>query len=233
MKIELIDYTPDGINKIARLARATRKSQMVDDMPDDNFISDSVPEHSNEYKEWIEKNEKFVKTLIKVGHLGILEHINFTFHISEVSRALTHQLVRHRVASYLQMSNRHAKPKWNDWVTPPSIYEHNKPIGKCKDGSDLHVDAYDLYSNAMIYIYEQYTDLIKSGIPIEDARYILPPAFYTHISMTMNVRELRHFFELRCDKSAQWEIRDMAKEMLKICYNIYPILFEELYEEYI
>jgi len=196
MKITLLDYTENGMNKIARMARATRLNSY-----ENGFELDET------------KDDKFVKRLIRVGHLGILEHISFTFHISEVSRCLTHQLVRHRIASYLQMSNRHAKPEFRGYVTPISINT---------------IEYKEFMDNA----YLLYRDMIADGLPIEDARYVLPPAFFTHISVTMNCRELLHFFELRCDKAAQWEIRGMALEMLKICYEKYPVIFKDIYDKY-
>ena len=198
MKIELISYTPDGENMIANLAKATRMSSL--DMKQNNK----------------DNNMKFIKHLIKIGHLGILEHITFTFHVSEISRSLTHQLVRHRIASYLQMSGRHTKPNEKDYVIPPSM--------------DINTG---IYKEMVERAYGNYLNLIELGIPVEDARYVLPPAFYTHIAITMNARTLRHFFELRCDEHAQWEIREMAKEMLKICYDKYPVIFEDLKEKYL
>jgi len=209
MKIELISYTPDGENMIANLAKATRMSRL--DMKQNNK----------------DNNMKFIKHLIKIGHLGILEHITFTFHVSEISRCLTHQLVRHRIASYLQMSGRHTKPipysEGQGYVIPPSVY---KPL------KERYGEVNQLYENAIVSAYDYYNRLIKQGVPVEDARYVLPPAFYTHIAITMNARTLRHFFELRCDEHSQWEIREMAKEMLKICYDKYPVIFEDLKEKY-
>lgn len=222
MKVELIDYTEGGIYRIARMARATRKNKIEDHV--------EVWAPKEDKLRWIEKNEKFVKGLLKIGHLGVLEHITFTFHISEISRCLTHQLVRHRLASYLQMSNRHTKPNSKDYVEPPLIKNTGKKTPEEASGKETVL--YDTYTVALASAYDMYERLIKHGLPIEDARYILPPAFYTHISVTMNARTLRHFFELRCDKSAQWEIRHLAKEMLRICCEKYPIIFEDLYEKY-
>lgn len=198
MKVKLLDYTKNGISLIAQMARSTRKNALQ-------------PQHDND--------EHFVKQLLKVQHLGILEHINFTFHVSEVSRALTHQLVRHRIASYLQQSNRHAIPGRDDFVIPPYIEKT-----KLKE----------FFIKEMHNAYDSYRALIDAqNVPIEDARYLIPDGYYTHIGITMNCRELKHFFQLRCDKHAQWEIRDMAKEMLKICYDKYPVIFEEEYKEFI
>jgi len=171
--------------------------------------------YGEESADWCEKNDKMVRGLLKVNHLGILEHINFTFHVSEISRALTHQLVRHRLASFLQMSGRHAKPEAHDHVIPQSVRDK---------------EAMPLYINSMIHAYMDYNHLIRAGVPIEDARYVLPPAFFTHISMTMNVRTILHFLELRLAKEAQWEIRDLACKIFDICYEKYPILFESVKE---
>ena len=153
------------------------------------------------------------KDLISWNHTGVFEHIKFTFHISGISRSLTHQLVRHRIASYLQMSNRHAKPNKNDYITPPSC--------EIKDINDLDsVGCY--YHNIINECYNCYESLIKKGVPKEDARYILPPAFFTHITVTMNGRSLRHFLKLRLDEHAQWEIRKVAEACRDIAKEIWP-----------
>ena len=214
MKVELIYYTPDGINTIARLARSTRRNELEDIPAQPVIYIDS------DYEKWEKKNENFVKELIKMNHLGILEHIQFTFHLSEVSRCLTHQLVRHRMASYLQMSSRHVDLSFDSYETPQSILDHWNPNTRRK------------YNHAMMNARTLYRELVRDGIPKEDARYIIPDGNHTHISMTANARELRHFFELRCKKDAQWEIQSVAKEMLKICYETYPVLFEDLYKEF-
>ncbi len=199
MKVELLHYTPDGMSLIARMARSTRKNKLQPQNDDDK------------------NDEHFVIELLKVQHLGILEHINFTFHISEISRCLSHQLVRHRIASYLQMSSRHAIPERDDFVIPPCF-------------KDLDRDS---FIKRMRQSYDFYKESIDSGFPIEDARYLIPNGYYTHISITMNCRELIHFFKLRCAKSAQWEIRKLADEMLEICYEKYPVIFEDEYKQFI
>lgn len=196
MKVKLIDCTKNGIDKIARMGRSTK----LNDLPE----------------KWDDKwgtREKFVKSLMMVGHLGILEHITFTFHVSGISRNLTHQLVRHRIASYLQQSNRKVIPKMQDYMAPPSV-EDGIVQGK--------------FNEAMVDAWSNYHEAIDSGIPIEDARYLLPSGYFTHIAITMNARQLLHFFELRCHKSAQWEIREMADMMLRICHKEYPVVFENL-----
>ena len=162
-------------------------------------------------------NKTFIQNIIKLGHESPLEHGVMTFKIMDVSRSLTHQLVRHRIASYTQKSQRYCKEGQFKFVIPESIAN-----------SDFRSD----YIIMMKRIQEFYDSMVNNGIKREDARYVLPNACYTDIWVTMNFRELRSFFKLRCDSHAQWEIRDMAKEMLKIAYARYPIVFEDLYLQY-
>lgn len=203
MEVEIIDYTKNGIDKVARMSRSTRLNKIEED----EFSDFPNNRHAN---------EKFVRALINVEHLGILEHITFTFHVSEISRITSHQLVRHRMASYLQMSSRHAKPGEQDFVIPNTVKESEKLLQQ--------------YNTIMQNAYEDYNWLMNRGVPIEDARYVLPPAFFTHISMTMNARSLRHFLELRLAREAQWEIRELACKVFDIVYTLYPVVFEDLKE---
>jgi thymidylate synthase (FAD) len=144
---------------------------------------------------------KIMKSCYKSGHHAVLEFADFTFHISGVSRALTHQLVRHRLASYAQRSQRYCGENNFDYVIPPSI-------GRNKEAKDIFVAL-------MGYIGMQYERLQKAGIPNEDARYVLPNACETTIEVKMNGRALIHFFNERLCTRAQWEIRQMAMLMKK------------------
>ena len=144
---------------------------------------------------------KIMKSCYKSGHHAVLEFADFTFHISGVSRALTHQLVRHRLASYAQRSQRYCGENEFNYVIPPSI---------CKNE-----EAYKHYTNFMRECSELYEDLQKAGIPNEDARYVLPNACETTIEVKMNGRSLIHFFNERLCTRAQWEIRQMAMMMKK------------------
>lgn len=156
-----------------------------------------------------------LRTALRSGHESILEHAVYTFEVKGVSRALTHQLVRHRVASYSQQSQRYVGMENFSYIVPQSI--RNNP------------DALDDYIKLMGRLTEFYVELVSDdgyGIPEEDARYILPNACTTNIIITMNARELRHFFSLRCCERAQWEIRELANRMLKICKEVSPIIFE-------
>jgi len=143
----------------------------------------------------------------------VIEHAYFTFSIEGASRAMTHQLVRHRIASYTQQSQRYvAYDTLENYVTPSSI-ANNK-------------EAKKTYDSTLEKISETYQNLLKMEIPKEDARFILPNAAKTNIMVTMNARELRHFFNVRCCARAQWEMREIAAEMLKQAKKATPALFE-------
>lgn len=155
--------------------------------------------------------EYYIRLALKTGHYSVLEHPNFTFSVKGISRSCTHQLVRHRIASYSQQSQRSVNPVGKDWyITPKTIKE---------------VDLFK-YQVVMSKLAEIYTQFLKWGIPKEDARLILPNATKTNIVITMNGRELLHFFKLRLHKSAQWEIREMASLMLKEVKKVAPTIFE-------
>lgn len=157
---------------------------------------------------------KLVRFVIKSGHLSTTEHISFTFAIEGVSRALTHQLVRHRVASYNQQSQRYVsfKDKF-EYIIPPEI----------EKDSDIK-EEYDKLIKDTHGLYKKFLD---KGIEPEDARYLLPNASETKIIVTMNGRELLHFFTVRCCNRAQWEIREMAIKMLKQVKKMAPTVFEK------
>ena len=210
VKVKLINYTKDGMHLISSMAKATRQNEL-DEAWLDNDIYKKI-------KLTFHSDEAFVKQLIKIGHLGVLEHITFTFHISEISRCCSHQLVRHRIASYLQMSNRHTKPNREDYVIPTSIRKTK------------YENVANAYADSINDSYSKYGKLIDMDVPIEDARYVLPPAFFTHISMTMNLRQILHFLELRLTKDAQHEIRELACKIFDICYEKYPVCLESVKE---
>jgi len=158
-----------------------------------------------------EKAKKMIKKVVDMGHLSVVEHAYFTFSIEGVSRSLTHQLVRHRIASYSQQSQRYVGMDKSEYVLPPSIAKN--PESK------------KLYKKVMDDAWRAYSALAKK-VPKEDARYVLPNACDTNITMTMNARELWHFFSLRCCRRAQWEIRMMSWKMLAEAKKAAPILFE-------
>lgn len=155
--------------------------------------------------------EYYIRLATKFGHYSVLEHVNFTFSVKGISRSCSHQIVRHRIASYSQQSQRSVNPTGEDWyVIPKTIKE---------------INLY-MYQLAMSKIGEIYAQFLKWGIPKEDARFILPNATKTNIVITMNGRELLHFFKLRLHKTAQWEIRQMANLMLREVKKVAPAIFE-------
>ena len=126
---------------------------------------------------------------------------------------MTHQLVRHRVASYSQQSQRYVSMDSASYVTPHTV--------------ENDLEASKVFDETMDAIWDAYRRLEEMGIPPEDARYLLPNGCTTNITITMNARELLHFFSLRCCNRAQWEIREMADRMLEICREQSPVIFRE------
>lgn len=165
-----------------------------------------------------EKMGEFIAERIASGHLSPLEHVQLPFSVSGVSRALTHQLVRHRIASYSQKSQRYVKIGHPDYVTP-------KSIGMITSDTEFNKELEKLYHSFMKLSFDTYGYLLKNGVPAEDARFVLPNACATSIVVTMNCRQLLHFFEERCCYLAQWEIRTMARQMLEICRSQLPAIF--------
>ena len=157
-------------------------------------------------------NEKALRNAIRSGHGTVLEHAAFTFRVSGLSRVALAQLTRHRLASYDVQSQRYVDSSGNDYIVPGSVF-----------GAGLDLDFIDAYYACL----KCYDKMVEEGVPIEDARYILPQAVTTSLLFTMNARELLHFFSLRCCNRAQKEIRDMAWKMLKICQEEAPVLFED------
>ena len=158
-------------------------------------------------------SEKVLSRIVGMGHHSVIEHAVFTFSVEGVSRALTHQLVRHRVASFSQQSQRYVSLTEPTYVTP-------RPV----QGDP---EAERRFAETMEAIWKAYRDLEEMGIPAEDARYLLPNGCTTNITVTMNARELLHFFSLRCCSRAQWEIREMADRMLEICREVSPVIFRD------
>lgn len=145
------------------------------------------------------------------GHESVLEHAVFTFRVEGISRVTLAQLTRHRLASFSVQSQRYEKLEDPELVVPESIRT-----------SAFAAEA----ESSMRYMLNLYQRMVEAGIPAEDARYVTPQSVPTSLIVTMNVRELRHFFTLRCCNRAQWEIRKLANEMLKLCKKEAPILFE-------
>lgn len=157
---------------------------------------------------------RLIRSLLRRGHLSPFEHVSFTFKIADVSRALLAQITRHRIASFSVQSQRYVKQDGFDYVVPPSIQA-------------LGAEQCERFRAQMAQIDEWYRAWLERGIPKEDARFVLPNAATTRMVVTMNARELMHFFELRCAPDAQWEIRHLAMEMRRLCAEVAPNIFKE------
>ena len=165
---------------------------------------------SMELVESMKDPQKTLGKIVGMGHHSVIEHATFTFSVEGVSRSLTHQLVRHRIASYSQQSQRYVSMDKPTYVIPKTV-EADPELKK-------------VYEDTMKDIWESYNKLVEK-IPPEDARYVLPNGCTTNITITMNARELFHLFTLRCCNRAQWEIRNLADEMLRQCKAVSPIIF--------
>jgi thymidylate synthase (FAD) len=155
--------------------------------------------------------ERFIRMLISRGHLSVLEHAVATFRVRGVSRALTHQLVRHRLASFSQRSQRYVGEAGFPYVTPPTVAAND--------------EAKRVFDEAVENARVAYEKLASLGVKREDARFVLPNATATEIVMSANFREWRHVVELRGDRAAQWEIRRLAVAILKILKEKAPATF--------
>ncbi|MDR3049470.1 MAG: FAD-dependent thymidylate synthase [Elusimicrobiota bacterium] len=197
MKIKLLKFTKNPEETCALAARLCYSAINIDE------ISRKLTK---------EKIKDLLERVISSGHTSVLEHSSFTFAIEGVSRALLSQLTRHRIASFSVQSQRYVQFKTGiETVCPPSVSKNKKLLEK--------------YSSFIKTAETLYAEFLAQNIPAEDARYILPNAASTKIILTMNARELRHFFSLRCCNRAQWEIREMAIAMLKLTKKEAPILF--------
>lgn len=195
MKVTLLAHTPEPEKICAAAARSCYSGDGASDLLDSK------------------DPEKFLAGVVKMGHESVIEHAVFTFSVEGVSRSLTHQLVRHRIASFSQQSQRYVSIDKPGYVVPPTI------------AADPEKEK--LFREAMDKAWSTYNALSDAGIPAEDARYVLPNACFTNITITMNARELRHFFSLRCCNRAQWEIREMADKMLELCREACPAIFAD------
>lgn len=198
MKVRLLRYTQDPEVLCATAALTSSKQKGPSE-----FLE----------KMDLEEARKILRRVLGYGHLSVIEHASFTFGLEGVSRALTHQLVRHRLASYTQQSQRYVRyDTLERYVTPKSIVENR--------------EAKKVYEQCLSHISEAYQKLLELEVPKEDARFVLPNAAKTNITVTMNGRELRHFFNTRCCMRAQWGIREVAIEMLKRVKRVAPAMFE-------
>ncbi|MDX9916366.1 MAG: FAD-dependent thymidylate synthase [Sphaerochaeta sp.] len=206
LQVELLDVSKNALSLIYVACRQCYSTKFAGDM-------------LKEGKGTVTHQEDFVRDVVASGHESPLEHVKFTFAVQGVSRALTHQLVRHRLASYSQQSQRYVKESDFDYIIPPAI--------------EADDDMKKEYVNIMGEIQKSYNRLLrafekkgkKGESANQDARFVLPQAAETKIVVTMNCRELIHFFKERCCMRAQWEIRTLAEEMLSIAKKKLPGVF--------
>jgi thymidylate synthase (FAD) len=199
MNIELLSHTPEPEKVVALAARLCYSPSSIGELRQRLDAGDI---------------DSFLDKIMSLGHHSVLEHASFTFGIEGISRVTTHQLVRHRIASYSQQSQRYVSHKDEFTSIMP-------------DTIAVNPEARQIFAFMSETVHKAYAQLVEMGIPAEDARYILPNATETKIIMTMNARELLHFFALRCCQRAQWEIREMSVEMLRLVKNVAPAIFRE------
>ena len=199
MKVILISHTPNPEHVVASAASQCYNAGFAGDTFD--CVSPKA-------------DARIIANVIGMGHTSVLEHASFNFAIEGISRACSHQLVRFRVASFSQQSQRYCFLGEDfEYVTPSSI-AGNIPMEQA-------------YGSFMQAAGELYAELVAQGVPAEDARFVLPNACCTNIYLTMNARELWHMFNLRCCIHAQWEIRELANRMLVMVKQVAPILFDK------
>lgn len=224
MKVTLITHTPDPEKVVAAAAKLCYSKSSITDLMDG--LSD-------------EKVASFLDKLSGLGHASPLEHASFTFGIEGVSRSFLAQMTRHRIASFSVQSQRYVDMSAADMVVPPAIAQDgeaseafSQAIKSAKYAYDhLHHVLEDIHTYELMLgdskLTEKQARAKASKMANEDARFVLPEACQTRMLVTMNARELNNFFKLRCCTRAQWEIRQVAEEMLKLVYPIAPHLFKD------
>ena len=219
-KVTLLCHTPDPQRVVAAAAKLCYSAQTVEGLLDG--LTD-------------EKTESFIHMLMGLGHESPVEHVTFTFGIEGVSRSFLAQVTRHRIASYSVQSQRYVRQDPFVYITPPAIAADPALLADYQNVMQQAIDSYNRLADALAAKYVP--EFLAQGLPektartkaekkaIEDARYVLPNACETKMILTMNVRSLRNFFRLRCCNRAQWEIRAVATEMLRLCCQTAPALF--------
>ena len=202
LKVILLRHTLEPEETIALAAKLCYSKSTISDL-----------------KEKISQKDQsdFIRKLMDMGHESVLEHVSFTFGVEGVSRVLLAQLTRHRIASFSVQSQRYVSYENGfGYIIPDSI----AALG------EESVNRFREQMNTLEKWYTEWQKLLGKGEKSnEDARFVLPNACETRIILTMNVRELRHFFSLRMCSRAQWEIRKMAEEMFRLCFETAPSLF--------
>ena len=220
MKVELLAYTPDADKLVAAAAKLCYAKSDISALMD-KLTPDKV--------------ESFLDMLATLGHESPVEHASFTFGIEGVSRALLAQITRHRIASFSVQSQRYVDKSGFEFITPPEIADVPEALEEFNKAMEEDAKHYASLKAILVKARKQrFLDEGKSEAEAqkmaekaanEDARFVLPNACDTRMIVTMNVRSLRNFFKLRCCARAQWEIREVAIEMLRLCKGVAPILF--------
>ncbi|MEM0021851.1 MAG: FAD-dependent thymidylate synthase [Fervidicoccaceae archaeon] len=200
MKVSIISYTDECELIVASAGKATISGKSAEEIIG-SMSSEAV--------------ERWIREIITRDHGSVLEHCVYTFSVEGISRVASHQLVRHRIASYSQLSQRYRKIEEEifDVVVPPSV----RKMGK---------QAESFFREYADEAFKRYRDLISHGIPPEDARYILPQAVTTKLIITMNAREIMHFLSLRLCSRAQWELRSIAWCLLRNLLKLHPNIWK-------
>ena len=205
LKVILLEHTPNPEAVVAMAAKLCYSPSDIESLKEKTAAKDQ---------------KQFVEKLMEIGHMSPIEHASFTFAVEGISRACSHQLVRHRLASYSQQSQRYVSEEAGfDFIIPPSI---NKDGELARYFRDFMNKAQEAYSHIVSRLNEKG---LKGEEANQDARFILPNACETKIIITMNARELLHFFKQRCCNRAQWEIRSMAINMLRLVSRTAPAIF--------
>ena len=220
MKVQLLAYTPEPEKIVAAAAKLCYAHCSVDE------LLDGLDE---------EKSRNFVEKLAKMGHESPTEHVSFTFAIEGVSRSLLAQITRHRIASYSVQSQRYVRLENFEYVLPPEIEKNEAAKAAYLEMMQKEAESYEKiaallkegHKKALMAQGEDEKSAARKAekMAIEDARFVLPNACDTKMIVTMNARSLHNFFAHRCCNRAQWEIRALAEEMLRLVYPIAPALF--------
>ena len=220
MKVMLIAHTPEPEKIVATAAKLCYSSSDI------SSLKEGLTE---------DKTRSFIEMLASIGHESVFEHVSFTFGIEGISRACSHQLVRHRIASYSQKSQRYVNENGFEFITPPEIEELPEAKAEFDRLMEQITESYDKIADLLTANHtarltaeglDKKTAASKARkLANEDARFVLPNACETKIVVTMNVRSLFNFFEHRCCNRAQWEIRAVAEEMLRLCKGAAPNIF--------
>ncbi|MCT4586102.1 MAG: FAD-dependent thymidylate synthase [Peptostreptococcaceae bacterium] len=221
MKVKLLEYTNNPEKVISMAAKLCYSPVGIDEI-ESGLTEDNV--------------DKFLNRLMNLGHESPIEHVCFTFGVEGISRTCSHQLVRHRIASYSQQSQRYVKLDQFEYIIPPYIENNEEAkalfIDAMKQDQKTYDELVEILSKQHLEMFlkegkeEKEASRLASKKAIEDARFVFPNACETKVVFTMNARTLLHFFRHRCCNRAQWEIRKMSDLMLKELKKVAPILFK-------